>query len=453
MKKFKRKGFTIVELVIVIAVIAILSAVLIPTISNLVKKANLAADEQAIVNMNKLAAMGNAEDAYDYASDVVETLYSYGFNEGKLVTYSSGYHYAYDFEKNQFYLLDDKDNAIYPHDQVDESKLWGFYMNSKSDKIESVNKYIALETIDDAMAFDKEHDSVFCGTSPYTIDLNGFYINLPGKDTITVLNGAVEEGTKFNLGANVVKRVNISGNNEYQTVTNLMSELDKVAKIDQATQTYTIENVVFKYSTDSINGEKVNGIDFRTTLNAYKNVVFKNCTFVGYVTVGGENSTVENYTFDGCSFNSAVNGRALGLEAGSVKANYTVKNCNFNSVRGIIISSGVFYSDTSYGTILIDNNTFIVNNDRIAIQVASYSKDNRAIIYKVSIDDLTISNNKFKAGFAAVRAHMTLENTELSAINISFANNTLSEGMKSVVDDDDTSKSKEFAEAWASKFN
>lgn len=36
MKKSKQKGFTLVELVIVIAVIAILSAVLIPTFSNVV---------------------------------------------------------------------------------------------------------------------------------------------------------------------------------------------------------------------------------------------------------------------------------------------------------------------------------------------------------------------------------------------------------------------------------
>ena len=51
MKNLKKKGFTIVELVIVIAVIAILSAVLIPTFSNLIKKANLSADQQAIRNM------------------------------------------------------------------------------------------------------------------------------------------------------------------------------------------------------------------------------------------------------------------------------------------------------------------------------------------------------------------------------------------------------------------
>ena len=52
MKKSNKKGFTIVELVIVIAVIAILAAVLIPTFSGLVKKANLSSDKQAVREMN-----------------------------------------------------------------------------------------------------------------------------------------------------------------------------------------------------------------------------------------------------------------------------------------------------------------------------------------------------------------------------------------------------------------
>lgn len=52
MKKLNKKGFTIVELVIVIAVIAVLAAVLIPTFSGVVKKAN------------ESAAMQQAEIAY-----------------------------------------------------------------------------------------------------------------------------------------------------------------------------------------------------------------------------------------------------------------------------------------------------------------------------------------------------------------------------------------------------
>ncbi len=47
MKKNNRKGFTITELVIVIAVIAILAAVLIPTFTSIIDKANNSADLQA----------------------------------------------------------------------------------------------------------------------------------------------------------------------------------------------------------------------------------------------------------------------------------------------------------------------------------------------------------------------------------------------------------------------
>ena len=50
MKKTNKKGFTIVELVIVIAVIAILAAVLIPTFSGVVEKAKQSAAIQAARN-------------------------------------------------------------------------------------------------------------------------------------------------------------------------------------------------------------------------------------------------------------------------------------------------------------------------------------------------------------------------------------------------------------------
>lgn len=48
-----KRGFTIVELVIVIAIIAILAAVLIPTFSSLVQSAQMASDTSLITNLNK----------------------------------------------------------------------------------------------------------------------------------------------------------------------------------------------------------------------------------------------------------------------------------------------------------------------------------------------------------------------------------------------------------------
>ena len=62
MKNTKKRGFTIVELVIVIAVIAILAAVLVPTFTNVVTKAK------------ESAAMQNARSAWTaYLVDLADT--------------------------------------------------------------------------------------------------------------------------------------------------------------------------------------------------------------------------------------------------------------------------------------------------------------------------------------------------------------------------------------------
>lgn len=105
-KRNNKKGFTIVELVIVIAVIAILAAVLIPTFSNIVKKANLSNDQQNVRNMNTALAVEVIPNSkFATAGDAINGLYREGWNAGKLETYSNGFHYAYSLEKNTMYLL------------------------------------------------------------------------------------------------------------------------------------------------------------------------------------------------------------------------------------------------------------------------------------------------------------------------------------------------------------
>ena len=63
MNRNSKKGFTIVELIIVIAVIAVLAAVLIPTFSNLIQKANEAKDTALVSNLNKGLKMSSKDFA------------------------------------------------------------------------------------------------------------------------------------------------------------------------------------------------------------------------------------------------------------------------------------------------------------------------------------------------------------------------------------------------------
>ena len=86
MKRNNKKGFTIVELVIVIAVIAILSAVLIPTFGGIVDKANQSAVLQEAQNEYKLCYALDLSDGVidgeDGDTDVTATKGTYTVTSG-----------------------------------------------------------------------------------------------------------------------------------------------------------------------------------------------------------------------------------------------------------------------------------------------------------------------------------------------------------------------------------
>ena len=83
MKKMNKKGFTIVELVIVIAVIAILAAVMIPTFGGIIDKANKSSAEQTAKALWKEAyGIDLADGVEDGKENVTGTI-----NPGQGATY------------------------------------------------------------------------------------------------------------------------------------------------------------------------------------------------------------------------------------------------------------------------------------------------------------------------------------------------------------------------------
>ena len=105
MKKSNKKGFTIVELVIVIAVVAILAAVLIPTFVNVVKKANVSNDTALVRNLNSaLIAEEASGNTPKTMQDVVDIAEDYGYNVSNLQTKADGYKLLWHQETNRFYV-------------------------------------------------------------------------------------------------------------------------------------------------------------------------------------------------------------------------------------------------------------------------------------------------------------------------------------------------------------
>ncbi len=116
MRSKSKKGFTIVELVIVIAIIAILAAVLIPTFSSLLKKANQSADQQAVHQMNVALA---AEEAFGAPGDIaaaLAVLEKAGLNGENYQPLTADTSFYWNKKLNRVVIADGENQVIYPEE-------------------------------------------------------------------------------------------------------------------------------------------------------------------------------------------------------------------------------------------------------------------------------------------------------------------------------------------------
>ena len=120
-KKLK-KAFTITELVIVIAVIAILAAVLIPTFTTLIDRANRSSDESAVYNMNLILSTADTEKP-DSVSEALKLLEEAGMDAKEYKALVKGNAFYYNLEKNRVIYLEVATNTIlYPQEYVNMSE-------------------------------------------------------------------------------------------------------------------------------------------------------------------------------------------------------------------------------------------------------------------------------------------------------------------------------------------
>lgn len=116
----KKRGFTIIELVIVVSVIAILSAVLIPTFAGVIKRANLSADEQAVRTINLELAAADDEDLASLEK-VEAYLAGIGLTIEDYAPVSKNFRLAYSASLKKVVLVDNANKVVYPKEYANES--------------------------------------------------------------------------------------------------------------------------------------------------------------------------------------------------------------------------------------------------------------------------------------------------------------------------------------------
>ena len=206
MKKLNKKGFTIVELVIVIAVIAILAAVLIPTVSGLIKTAQTSADVTLVKNINLILATERAFEGKNATmQDALDDAFDGGYDVKKLTPTNSDNLILWDQESDNFVLYaNGKYNNCGAEVNVDENalyKLWNIADNTEGSDYSVYYTGTDTEVTVNGVGFDAGNSNV--ETVNYASDGNAQYVIIRTNGGELVINASEDSVDHYGV-ANIV---------------------------------------------------------------------------------------------------------------------------------------------------------------------------------------------------------------------------------------------------------
>ena len=410
-KRNNKKGFTIVELVIVIAVIAILAAVLIPTFAGVIKKAQESADIQAVRQMNTALAV---EDAYKGGltiNDAVATLTEAGLNGEDYIALVSGRYFFYDATENRIVYAEYKDGeyvVLYPED-----------INTEGHSLLSLSGDVAKKDYDEPTVDTNTNTATFTiGSAEEFAQLAADFKNLMnGKDA-----GALSDfGTTPYSNMTLVNSADIVIN------------LDKDIDFKGAAFNLNLYNTNF---TLNGNGHTISGIvnnsGFAVSNHNTDHVNSQyGAAIVGYAV--GSNITFENVKLKDCHFgNEDV--KASAIFAGQINGtssltlnNTTVENCTVSGAKGVAVYLGHAYQSGAQ-TITFEGTNSVTGCDLTATDtektgmvgtiIGRMSGTNKTVTGAApTFTDITITSAGKTVENAASRSIIT-KNGDIEASNI-----------------------------------
>ena len=183
-KKLKR-AFTITELVIVIAVIAILAAVLIPTFTSLINKANQSSDQSAVRNMNLALQNAEVDGELETLSEALAILEEAGMNAQNYSTLVKNTAFVWVRSINRVLYVNTKDySVIYPEEYKTMTFDWSEAWPTLEGKIRGNEDWLETEINSDALGKDSEFT--------YGVFKSGNEVSAIKVDTSARLISAVE---------------------------------------------------------------------------------------------------------------------------------------------------------------------------------------------------------------------------------------------------------------------
>lgn len=314
MKQTNKKGFTIVELVIVIAVIAILAAVLIPTFVSITKKANLSADQQAVRQMNTLLATYVNGEVRNIA-EVKTRLSADGIDANNYKPLSAGHDFFWIPSLNRVVLVDAEGTVVYPTDLADDAA-------SLKDSWRSLGGLGNTEKVEEFVSTIGKENLALSGTT----NLQGASVNLKPSKNVTIGgadadNKATVENFVSDEGSYVASNTGEFADNTYYA--------GFISVVPENTEV-VVENMVFS---NAVVGDTINPDSARAGIVAgqvngkltIRNVVIENCEVFGSYRIGAlvgavgakgevviENVTIKDTTVKGAWITAALIGQVNG---------------------------------------------------------------------------------------------------------------------------------------------
>lgn len=199
MNKNCKKGFTIVELIIVIAVIAILAAVLIPTFSNLIKRANVANDTALVRNLNTALAADGAKQ-HDTMREALAAANAFGYDVSKINAKADGNEILWDSYNDCFVYKDESGINYIPDSQIkgkagEGAQLWHIANKGISDISSEYSNYLGEGTYAGTLNVSTGFD-VGDHTEVTAVEYTG-----KGENVIIYMNGGTLTVTENNATA------------------------------------------------------------------------------------------------------------------------------------------------------------------------------------------------------------------------------------------------------------